>query len=130
MKQTIPTLLLICSQAAFAGPWSDIDRSLPESRKQALAPVIAKQLKLEKVEVIESYYYQGWYIIHVGTFVSDDSFLFYKGDPLKSSFVTEWAGAAAINETDEIKSWVLTNAKGIPDRLASFFAWHVTKDRD
>jgi hypothetical protein len=44
--------------------------------------------------------------------------------------VTEWSGAATVFETSEIEQWILENAPGIPKRLASCFAWHVTLNRD
>jgi hypothetical protein len=63
------------------------------------------------------------------THESDYQFLFFSGDPLSSHSVTAWGGAAAENEEQEIKDWTIKNAPGIPDHLASCFAWHVTKDR-
>ncbi len=130
MARPIPTILILASSSLFAGEWSDIDSKLPKSWDEKLAPIIAKHLHLEKAAVIESFRFKGWSIIHVGTYIDDDRFLFYKGDPLKTIPVTEWGGAAGSDETDEVKAWVLENAKGIPDHLASFFAWHMTKDHN
>ncbi len=62
-------------------------------------------------------------------YTSDEEFLFYSHDPLTSAPVTMWSGAAAYFEEHEIKIWTLRNAPGIPPKLASCFAWHVTKDR-
>lgn len=120
-------ILLLSGPLPPESPCQFVDRSAPDSTKQALAPAIAKQLKLEKVVVQEIFKLKGWSIIHVGTFVSDDMFLFYKGDPAKQPYIAEWGGAAATHETEEIKAWVLENAKGIPENLAYCFAWHVTK---
>ena len=126
MFGSIPVILLLTLAMPPAGQWADIDRSLTAARKKALAPVIAKQLLLEKVVVIGSFRYHGWSIIHVGTYTSDDRFLFYSTDPIKTPPITEWGGSAAKNETDEINAWVVDNAKGIPAHLAAFFAWYVT----
>ena len=130
MLDSVLTFLLLASPAGINTPCQGVDRSLPIARKQGLAPIIAKQVKLEKVAVIKSFRFKDWYIIHIGTYVSDDMFLFYHGDPVNHMYVTDWGGAAGIDETDEIKAWVIENAKGIPDSLAACFAWHVTKDRE
>jgi len=130
MIRAIPAILLVSPISVFGGEWSDIEKMLPQSLEKQLAPIIAKRLNLEKVAIVEAYRFNGWTIIHVGTYVDDDRFLFYKGDPLKTAPVTEWGGAAGSNETGEIKAWVLTNAKGIPDHLAAYFAWRVTQGHE
>jgi len=130
MIRAIPAILLLSSSSLSSGEWSDIEKKLPQSWAKKLPPRIAKQLNLDKVALVEVFRLKGWAIIHVGTYVDDDRFLFYKGDPLEASAITEWGGAAGSNETDEIKAWVVANAKGIPDRLASFFAWRVTKGHE
>lgn len=128
MRIFLLTLAILVGTSAIAGPCTGVDRSLSPARKQALKLAIAKQLKLENPEIVKSFQAKGWFIIHVATGVSDDMFLFYNGDPINHTAVTDWGGAAAIDETDEIKAWVIENAKGIPDELATCFAWHVTKD--
>ena len=56
--------------------------------------------------------------------------LFFHGDPLSTRFVTLWAGAARSQEEVAIKAWVIKNASGIPESLATCFAWYVTKVRN
>jgi len=126
MIHAIPAIILLTATSLSTGEWSDIDKTLPQLWRKNLPPIIAKQLKLDKVAIVEVFCFKGWSIIHVGTYVDDDRFLFYKGDPFETSPITEWGGAAGFNETDEIKAWVIGNAKGIPDRLATFFARRVT----
>lgn len=112
-------------------PCNGVDRSLNESRKKELASVIAKQERLESVDVIQLFEADGWTIVYVNTHVSDEPYLFYSGDPVTAKrAVTAWSGAAFIFETSEIKEWVLKNAPGISTKLASCFAWHVTLNRD
>lgn len=130
MKLLALCLLSFASCAASASPCDGVDRSLSANRKSQLAPVIAKQLNVESAEILQSYRYRGWYIIYVGTHVSDEAFLFFSGDPTQGKYLTTWGGGAAASEEPEIKQWVLKNAKGIPPKLAGCFAWHVTKDRD
>jgi hypothetical protein len=65
----------------------------------------------------------------VNTHETDDAYVFYSGDPLRSRYVTEWGGAATREEEQDIKAWAIKNARGIPRSLAGCFAWHVTKER-
>lgn len=130
MKHLAFALLVAVSCRVWAAPCTGVDRQLAEERKAELAPVIAKQLTIGSVEILQSYRYRGWYIIYVNTHVSDETFLFYKGDPTKSRYLTAWSGGAARNEGSAITQWVRANASGIPSKLAACFAWHVTRDRD
>ena len=114
-----------------SSPCDGVDRSLTESRKAELASAIAKQEKLKTVDVFQSFKIEGWFIIYVNTYISDEPYLFYSSNPVTDKRpVTAWSGAATIFETTDIERWVLQNAPGIPPRLASCFAWHVTLNRE
>ena len=115
---------------ATANPCDDIDRSLSETRKAKLAPIIAMEEKVERVKVLQSFRSGNWHIVYIANYVSDEPFLFYHGDPLTTAPIIAWSGAATIYEEQEMKIWVLKNVPGIPENLASCFAWHVTLDRD
>jgi hypothetical protein len=39
-------------------------------------------------------------------------------------------GMATSDEEKAIKAWTIKNAPGIPPRLSTCFAWHVTKERE
>ena len=123
-------LVGVTATAWAASPCAGVSRDLTSQRKAALAPEIAKQLRVRSVDVLQSFRLGGWEIIYVSTGESDEPFLFYSGDPLKSGYITLWSGAATIHEEQAIKGWTLKNAPGIPRKLAACFAWHVTKDRD
>ena len=129
MKFLAFSLFLMVSFNASATPCDGVDRSLSEVRKNQLAPVIAKQLNVKSVEILQSLSYRNWFIIYANTHVSDNPFLFFSGDPTLGKHLTVWSGAATVDEEPEIKQWVLNNAKGIPSKLAGCFAWHVTKGR-
>jgi hypothetical protein len=105
-----------------------IDRSLSGKRKVELALAIKKQQNLAKIDVLESFEFDGWRIVHIANHISDDPYLFYAADPLVAKPLAAWGGAATIFETDEVKQWTKTNAPGIPDALAACFAWRVTLD--
>ena len=121
-------------QNLYEGYWQStcdgVNRDLTPHRKAALAPEIAKQLNVKSVDVLQSFRFGTWQIIYVSTEESDPPFLFYSGDPLRTRYVTMWSGAARMDEEQEIRAWTLKNAPGIPRRLASCFAWHVTKAQD
>ena len=121
----------VAVSAAWAvSPCDGVDRSLTNERKAALDRGVAKQLDNSSVDVQESFQIGSWSIIYVATHDSDDAYLFYSKDPLSSRPVATWGGVALRNEEREIKKWTIKNAPGIPLRLASCFAWHVTQDRD
>lgn len=105
-----------------------IDRALSGNRKAELALAIKKQQNLAKIDVLESFEFNGWSIVYIANHITDDPYLFYAADPLVAKPVAAWSGAATIFETDEIKQWTKTNAPGIPDTLAACFAWRVTLD--
>lgn len=111
-------------------PCAGVDRRLPGTEKPTLERVIAAEIELPRVELLQSYRHQGWHILYVINFRSDDTFLFYHRDPPRGRILARWAGAAAKDEGSAIRRWVQRNVPGIPSRLASCFAWHVTRDRD
>jgi len=128
-------LIFVHGSKACASPCDGVDRRLSRESKIDLASAIAKQLKAQlrdvsKVKLLQSFRFSGWSIVYVETHVSDEGFLFYAGDPQSNHYVTLWAGAATIFEEHEVEGWTLKNAPGIPPRLATCFAWHVTHDRD
>jgi hypothetical protein len=113
-----------------ASPCTGIDRTLTDAQKHAWAPVIAKQLHVANVDVLQVFREGDWRVIYVDTHVSDNGFLFYRNDPLHGTYVNTWAGAAMKDEEVSIGQWVQHNVHGIPTPLATCFAWHVTQDRD
>jgi hypothetical protein len=133
MRKLVSAFVLVfCAVGAASGwaasPCDGVDRNLASERKAELAPGIAKELKVKKVMVLDSFQFGGWSIIYVGTFETDEVFLFYANDPLKNSSVTTWGGVALKSEEQEIRDWTIKNAPGIPLKLANCFAWHVTRD--
>jgi hypothetical protein len=56
----------------------------------------------------------GWNIIYINTHQSDETFLFYEHDPFSSHYITEWSGAARIDEGQTIKKWAEKRAPGFP----------------
>jgi hypothetical protein len=125
----IGVLVSLVAMSATANPCGGIDRSLTEARKVKLAPAIAKEEKVEKVEVLRSFRSRNWYIIYINNYISDEPFLFYSSNPMTTKPISSWSGAATINEEQEMKVWTIKNVPGIPKKLASCFAWHVTLER-
>jgi hypothetical protein len=108
---------------------SRVDRTLPKERAKGLGPVIAKQLDVKRAKISQSFRFGDWSVLYVSTDETDDAFVFYSGDPMRSRYVTLWGGVALESEETEIRAWTLKNAPGIPRILANCFAWHVTKER-
>lgn len=115
------------SQTA-ASPCDGIDRSLTIRRKTMLARIIARQMSFSRVNVEQSFRYGGWSIIYFSTPDAESAYLFYSGDPRRVHYVTTWSGVALPEEQEEIRKGVVKDAPGIPSRLASCFAWHVTNE--
>ncbi|MHB8455883.1 MAG: hypothetical protein ACYDDO_14585 [Acidiferrobacterales bacterium] len=124
----IAVLTTIVSAACAASPCDGVNRNRTKQRKTALTAVIAKQLQVPAVDVLESFRVGGWSVIYVDTHQSDQAFLFYSHDPLTNHYVILWGGATRRSEEQEIRDWTLKKAPGIPRQLADCFAWHVTKD--
>lgn len=129
MKKIITLLLIAIIHLGCTAQESckQVDRSLTSTQKLLLAPVIAKQLGVPKTNILESFRLNEWSVIFVDTHQSDEVYLFYAHDPMKSKFITMWSGAARSDEGPAIKDWVIKNAKNIPDGLASCFAAHATE---
>lgn len=113
---------------ASNNPCGGVDRNLTEEQKIKLAPIIASEEKVHKVDVLKLFRYEKWQIIYIENYVSDEPYLFYSDDPMTSKPVAAWSGAATIYEENAIKEWTLKNVPGIPNKLARCFAWHVTPE--
>jgi len=122
-------LAIVCSQT-LASPCSAVSQKLTTAQKVAWAPVLAQQLKTSSASVQQVFSFANWHIIYVETFDSDSPFLFFKGEPVRTHFVTIWSGAARPAEEQSIRAWAIQHAPGIPPELASCFAWHVSKARN
>jgi RHS repeat-associated protein len=122
--------VLALGKASGAADCRGIDRALADDVKASLAPVVATQLHIDGVDILQSFKSDGWTILYVDPHTADEVFLFYSKDPSNGKFVTHWSGTSQPNEQKEVRDWVLRNAPGIPTSLANCFAWHVTHDRD
>jgi hypothetical protein len=127
---TIALFQLLWVGAAQASPCEGIDRGEIENRNRKLASDIAAQLNVPGVDVLRSFKLDRWSIVYVDTHVSDQAFLFFKQDPVKSHYLILWSGVARRNEEPSIRKWALQNAPGIPKKLAACFAWYATEGRD
>jgi hypothetical protein len=145
LSAAVLALALFPSVVAAATPCDGVNRRLTYQQKTLWAPAIAKQLKADKefpedfreallkapnITVLQSFRLDDWRIVYVDTHASDETFLFYPGDPVASRYVTWWGGAAQTSEERSIRDAIVRDARGIPLKLAHCFAWHVTNDRD
>jgi hypothetical protein len=121
--------IVATASAWAASPCAGVNRNLTHERKAAVAPEIARQLQNKSVEVLQSFQLGSWSIFYVTSHQAEDAYVFYAHDPSTSRYITLWGGVATSDEEQAIKAWILKDARGIPRRLASCFAWHVTKER-
>jgi len=114
-----------------------VDRSLTDTQRAEWAPAIKQQLAKKKkgiavprVDVRQSFSFGDWRILYIEGPVSDPPYLFYRGDPRRSTYRAQWSGAAAAFEQESIQQWTLNTLPGVPIQLASCFAWPVTQERN
>jgi hypothetical protein len=145
MVQLIRLILVLSlvSMAAVghaATPCDGIDQGFSSQEEEAWAPVIIKQLNVilpkmndtehvSSIDVLKVFRSGGWTIIYVGDFVTDELYLFYKGDPLSGSYITMDAGAVPLDEEHDIEMGITKAAHGIPQNLARCYAWYFVEGR-
>ena len=112
--------VLLLAGGAQAAPCSGVDRHPLIS--QAMSPAIAGQLGVKSLAIRQALWFGGWSVLEVAVPHGEPAFLFYRGDPAASRYLTLWAGAAAPSEEAAIRDWAVANAPGIPPVLAACFA--------
>jgi hypothetical protein len=122
--------MVVANLAWAASPCTGVNRNFTNERKKALAPVIAKQLKVKNVVALRSFQVDGWSILYVEPQTElEPAYLFYSRSPLTSRYITLWAGVVTEDDDEKtIQAWAFKNAPGIPHRLATCFAWHVMRE--
>jgi hypothetical protein len=139
LKFTLSLSLIVLSfnvMAKDSSPCRGVSRDISTVEKSELVQPVTAQLKnkdlngqnLKNIEILASFQYKKWQILYVNTFVTDEAYLFYSKNPRTQPYLILWAGAAAMDEEQEIFKWVRSKAKGIPSKLARCFSWHVTKE--
>jgi len=110
-----------------ATPCVGVDRHLADDRKAQLETAIAKEQRRKAIKIFKYFKSDGWFILLTNASEGDEPYMFYSRDPLEGGHpVTLWSGAATIFETSEVEQWLKEHAPGIPARVASCFAWHLT----
>ncbi|MFC7421755.1 hypothetical protein ACFQNF_18000 [Iodobacter arcticus] len=139
----IVTLFACVSCSAFATPCAKMIQPISEEKKaifakainvhlnQQLGPSLNQTLFTDGADILEVIHFKKWYIIYVNTHITDEIFLVYRSAPNKSyGYLTSWAGSATNDEGSRIENWLKKEALGIPKKLASCFAWHITEGRN
>jgi hypothetical protein len=140
MNTTALVALALIASGAVAAPCSGVDRSLSSAKRISLAPIVELHLKaqldpqvaahvyVQATDVLHAFRVGRWQIIHVNNHATDDPYVFYADSPSRSAgYIVAWAGAAAASEEQEVARWAMASAPGIPNQLATCFAWYVTK---
>ena len=130
IRSVLFTLLLAITNQGYPSPCDSVDHTLNSQQKTELAPVIANQLKVEEVEVMEMLRYKGWSIIYVNPYKYEPPYLFFSGDPKTTQHLYGWSGVAIRGEEEQVKTWIQDHVQGIPEEFAGCFAWHVIYERN
>ncbi|STQ91164.1 hypothetical protein [Iodobacter fluviatilis] len=138
----IATIFFCVSFSTFANPCEKMIRPVSEKKKtifakainvhlnKQLGPSLNQTLFTDSTDIFEVIHYKQWYIIYISTRITDESYLVYSAAPNKSSrYLTYWAGSAIDGEGPAVEKWLKKDAPGIPPKLASCFAWHITDGR-
>ncbi|GAB2882555.1 hypothetical protein GCM10027046_08460 [Uliginosibacterium flavum] len=140
MRGLFALYVLLFSAAVQADPCSGGDRSLDAARREALAPVVSRDVTLllwphfkahfdpGPQRVLSSLRMRGWFVLYVDTGKTDDVALFYAGDPARGGrYAGFWGGSAPTDEGPQLRRELLRDIPGIPPALAGCFAWRVTQ---
>lgn len=131
---------LLCCAAAQADPCAGADRRLDAVRREALAPVVSRDVTLllwpnfkerfdlAPEQVRASLRMRGWSVLYVETGKTDAAVLFYAGDPARGGrYAGDWGGSAPMDEGPQLRRALLRDIRGLPPALARCFAWLVTQ---
>lgn len=116
MKIITFIFLSLVSCATTARPCEGIDLSLNQDLKDSLIPIISKKLHVESTEILQSYGYLDWHVIHIKSYGNNKGFLYFHDNSMYNTYLAVWGGGAN-NEALEIKKIILSNAKIISSKL-------------
>jgi hypothetical protein len=116
--------------SATNAPCDLVHRGITEAQRKEWSPSIDRQLNGHLASINQAFALSGWVIVFVDAKQADPPFLFFHGSPAKTHYITMWSGAAMRSEQAQTKGWALREVPGIPDGLASCFAWQVTQGQD
>lgn len=101
--------------------------TLEDNETVELIAALERQFQQERIEILNTFKYGGWYILLTTAGEGDEPYLFYPQHPaLAKEPINSWSGAATFFETEEIYQGILKDTPEIPIKLAQCFAWHVT----
>lgn len=109
---------LACGFSFAKTPCTNMSDKLSAAQRDSLQNNIKRQLKTERLNILEFFKEQNSSIVYIETYGADEAFVFYSGDEFKDDFITIWSGAAEISEEKNIEKWVKDHVPYIPDRLA------------
>jgi hypothetical protein len=121
--------LLIAGSRANASPCDRVAKPLTPSQRSALSAAIAGQLQTPSAKIRRAYRLGNWHLLYVDTPGADETFLFFRGDPLNRQYLAQWSGEGGKTRQSDLRSWARLNAPGIPETLAKCFAWAAESKR-
>lgn len=107
---------------AAADACAGVDRTLSEEDRSGLGAVVARQLQLRGVKLLQSLRSESWQVLHIAARDADNSFVFFAGDP-RSERYRDAIGEFALPEGEAaIRRWLQENLKDMPQPLAACVA--------
>jgi len=128
MRAACLSLAILLSPTAYAAsnPCDGIDRGPSGESRTEIARLLARQLEVGEVQIIQAYRSDIWNVLAVES-DNERSYLVYAGDPLRTAFIASWTGAGTGEDEKSVRAWVTRSAQSMPPKLAECFAWSVTK---
>ena len=114
---------------AQATPCSAYRRALDPPGTAALAQVVAAQMQVPAVKILDVFQFGSWHMVYVDTHAADEAVLFFPGDPVRHHYSKLWSGAARRTEALALREWARAGIPGLPPGLANCFGWYVTQGR-
>lgn len=121
---------LTCAFSFAKTPCTNMSDKLSTIQISSLQNNIKRQLKIERLNILELFKEQNFSIAYIETYDADEAFVFYSGDKFKNDFIIMWSGAAEKSEEKNIEKWAKDNVPGIPVGLARCFAWYTIYRHD
>lgn len=122
-KITIAVLLTGSLTVAEAGPCDRADQHLTAAQTAGFSRAVGAQLEVASAQILHSYRLGNWYLLYADPRVTDDTFLFYRGDPESHRYLAAWSGRATHAEQARLRDWARDHARGVPETLAKCFAY-------
>lgn len=107
---------------AAADACAGVDRGLNDEDRAGLGAVVARQLQLRGVKLLQALRSESWLVLHIAARDADNSYVFFAGDPHSERY-RDAIGEFALPEGEAaIRRWLQENLNGMPPPLVACVA--------